>query len=289
MLLHAYDAYCLENGKGGGGKREILGRKKGESKEKVWLAVAQSFQFRTVRSVFRRARRLLSEVDNQGKWSKEEKTALLSLYDRYGPSWKKIAEELGRLAENVSVVGSRLVSKRARSLAAVGKITKQETGDVSSGEENEADGDSGYNSESSNDSVVRQAPSGHWSRDEEQSLVNAVKLLGRSVNKGYADIPWRRVAEIVKRRDRETCTAKWARDCARLLDYPWDASLDRVLVDAILEDGGERKEEVAWDTLVEGWQAAPVKAAWDALVKRYPRLTNAPFDKQVLALSKIVK
>ena len=113
-ILASFDAYCLAHHLVTEEDRlALLKKTAADSRKHEWMEIAQRFRFRTVRSVMRRARRLLSPENHKGRFSKEEKAQLLELYDRLGPRWRKIGEELKRMPETVHVVCARLVKRRA--------------------------------------------------------------------------------------------------------------------------------------------------------------------------------
>jgi hypothetical protein len=56
---------------------------------------------RSIQSCFRFVKRRFNRNNYKGEWTVEEAEELRVLYDKLGPKWKAIAEQLHRTAENV--------------------------------------------------------------------------------------------------------------------------------------------------------------------------------------------
>ncbi len=61
-----------------------------------------------------------------------------------------------------------------------------------------------------------------------------------------------------------------------------------MLLNALLEDGGDCPEEVEWGSLLRGWGAAALRGQWDAMVRS--RLhPGMPFARALRVLDGMVR
>ena len=70
--------------------------------KRFWIDIAENFSDRSVRSVHRRAVRLLHPGNMKGKWSTADISQLTYLVAQHGLHWKLIGAQMGRLPNAVS-------------------------------------------------------------------------------------------------------------------------------------------------------------------------------------------
>lgn len=212
----------------------------------AWLFVASHFRHRTVRAILRRAVRLLHPDSHKGAWDAAERAELVRLVGIHGREWKRIGGLLSRLPQEVEVVYRRLVLPGAPAPGGAPPRVPQ---------------------------------SGLWGASEEAALLKALSTPGiavRTPSGAFADVSWGAVSALVGGRTPSQCMSKWADAGARLLagraagaGSSWDARADRRLVDALVADGADASDGVAWFALLPGCTARDARARWEALVKRH--------------------
>ena len=281
-LLAAYDSYCVSHGLGSGAERlRPLEATRGKSKGGCWLEVAASIQYRTVRSVSRRAIRLLSPDNHKGLWSQEERQKLLLLHARHGPAWKAIGAELGRLPATVSVMYHRLAerAKKASESASAGGGSGSGGG---GGGEGDSDSDSDDSSSSSSGSSI-----------DESAFVRKGKKKPVKRRKAAAK-PAKKRGAALEEEEGEEEEEEGLGAAAAPKQPAWSAQHDRALLDALLDDEAEAFEDVQWDGLqqrsglLQGLSGAALQQRWDTLQRsRLP--AQMPFARAVDALDRVVQ
>jgi hypothetical protein len=246
-LLQAYDDYCITHEVTDEDRlAPVVEGVKGTEHQAVWLEVASSFKHRTVRAVLRRATRLLHPGNHKGKFSASERSLLRTLVAQHGRAWQTIGRIMNRLPTTVR--------------GAFDNLHQRDTGQM-----------------------------GDWGASEEARLTQLLQRYGTRApgGVGYTDVPWNVVAAKMRDRSALQCMKKWTDGlAARALGLTWDAAQDRALVDGLLADGGDTRDEVAWAAVLPGRPAAEVRRRFDALVKRLPQHASRSFEQCVHLLDR---
>lgn len=280
LLRKAFDDYCHSKGLVGEEKRRLTTETvKGTELHDCWLEISSVFKHRTVRSVMRRAIRLMHPGNHKGAWTDEEKAELVMLVQKHGKAWKKIGSIMNRMPHGVAGTYERLTAGGVPAAKVVTNVANNNNNDLvglglstnTFSQNLEPPVLPGVNR-----NTIIQTPlqSGVWSHSEEAALINAVRKYGKPVTvdgstTGFTDIPWNAVSAAVGTRSASQCVSKWSSSSARLLGITWTPESDRALIDAILKDGGENMSEVYWQHLIPGRTAVDCKSRFETLCRKF--------------------
>lgn len=237
-LLERFDDYCAMHSLEGDARlRPLVETAKGSPEQDVWRYCAEGFKHRTLRSVMRRAIRLLHPSNHKGEFSEEERALVVQLVAKHGPAWKTIGRIMGRFPPTLAVLWTRIgggdatvtglwsASEEALLLELV----------VRHGERNPATG--GYTN----------VP---WTVVARELGTRTPGQVLAKWNSGFAE---------------------------RRLGQSWTAADDLALATAVLADGGEARDEVYWHELLPGRLAADCRRRFDQLAKRLPHHDQMAF------------
>ncbi|RYG41163.1 hypothetical protein EON68_03400, partial [archaeon] len=130
-LLAAINEYCTIHSVSPEEKvRMVTESVHGTRLQHCWKELAAVFKHRTMRSVWRRAVRLLHPGNNRGPWTIEEREKLLRLAEVHNRKWKEIGRIMNRLPNSVRNTYYELTAPTSRSDGVWSKDEEERLEDV---------------------------------------------------------------------------------------------------------------------------------------------------------------
>ncbi|KAL0027351.1 hypothetical protein WJX79_003122 [Trebouxia sp. C0005] len=261
-------AWLLNKPRTSGNRKDVAG---------AWQTIAQSLPHRTYKSVYACGSRMLSELNYQGKWSKEEDERLRQLVGEKGSKWKEISTSLGRFPEGcrdrwreLKLGGSRQSGRwseeettKLRSLVNEYLARKQEI------EEKTRAGDALTLTLDD----LESSPADTDSKPTDGRII-------------LDDIDWDVISAQHGTRAAPQCLTKWYTQLAPSMvsKGEWGSGDDRRLLRALAKTGVTHDFQVNWGQLVASRSAMQARRRWRLMLKCVKDATDREFHENLHTL-----
>ncbi|KAG6500554.1 uncharacterized protein LOC121997146 [Zingiber officinale] len=250
-ILEAIDDYIKAHQLGAEGMHMILHCRDYPEVKNCWRVIEGCLPNRRGMAIYYRAHVLLER--GKSKWEPEDYEALLSLYSKYGPKWKKIAHELGRHRVHVKDTWRSIRSPHYRK----GTWSQEE----------------------------------YQTLFDLVNMDLRLKVFEEKSAKNYMlrdNISWDVISQKLVTRFPGSCCLKWYQQLVSPLVKReiWNDRDDYLLVDALRNLDACCYEDVDWDNLLEHRPGAVCQRRWTEMVRFIGMNKVRPFIEQVEVLSK---
>ncbi|KAL7153483.1 hypothetical protein ABFS83_04G171800 [Erythranthe nasuta] len=252
MVKQSVYNYIEYNDLGDEGLDMVLNCSKHPKLKGCWKEIASAIPYRPTEAIYFRAHILFRRSDNR-KWTQEELDMVIKHQAEHGNKWKPLADELGKHRAHLKDTWRRL------------KLQNQNKG--------------------------------HWSQKEHQKLFDLVNLdLQLKVNEEKKskhgmlrdNICWTAVSDNLATRQSAVCCLKWYSQLTSpmVAQGIWSDTDDYRMVDALYGLDATCKEDVDWDSLVEGRSGDLCLKRWNQMTLHIGGYARKSFAEQVEVLAK---